>query len=110
MAQSAAVTIRRPIDDVRSAWAEHFESTEGVRFDEAPRDQGTEVRVPLEDDSELEVKIALRRFKQVLETGEIVRSDGTPEGVTSERLLKQEPAQPPEEVPEPVAVAEGRDS
>ena len=94
----AAVTIRRSIDDVRSAWPEHFGDGVDVAFAEAPRDQGTEVRVPV-GDSELETKIALRRFKQVLETGEVVRSDGTPEGVTKEALMSQEAAQPPEEVP-----------
>jgi hypothetical protein len=97
----AAITIRRPLDEVRSKWAEHFDAADPApSFSEAPRDQGTEVRVPVEsDDSELETKIKLRRFKQVLETGEVVRSDGSPEGVTKERLAKQEPAQPPEEVP-----------
>ena len=94
----AAITIRRPIEEVRSAWSEHFEGTEDVTFTEAPREQGTEVRVAV-GDSELETKIALRRFKQVLETGEVVRSDGTPEGVTKERLMNQQTAQPPEEVP-----------
>ena len=97
---NAAITIRKPVDTVRSKWIQHFGDVEGVTFKEAPRDQGTEIRVPVEsDDSELETKIQLKRFKQVLETGEVVRSDGTPEGVTKERLAKQEPAQPPEEVP-----------
>ena len=96
----AAVTIRRSLQDVKSAWADHFDSSQEVTFTEAPRDQGTEVRIPIESEgSELETKIALRRFKQVLETGEVVRSDGTPEGVTKERLMNQEAAQPPEEVP-----------
>ena len=95
---NAAITIRKPVELVRSKWIQHFGDPEGVTFEEAPRDQGTEVRVPVED-SELETKIQLRRFKQVLETGEVVRSDGTPEGVTKERLANQETAQPPEEVP-----------
>jgi hypothetical protein len=97
---NAAITIRKPLQQVESAWRDHFDSADGVSFAEAPRDQGTEVRVPIEsDDSELATKIELRRFKQVLETGEVVRSDGTPEGVTKERLMSQEPAQPPQEVP-----------
>ena len=96
----AAVTIKKPIAEVRAAWVEHFDETGDVAFAEAPRDQGTEVRVPIESEgSELETKIKLRRFKQVLETGEVVRSDGTPEGVTKEQLMNQQPAQPPEEVP-----------
>jgi hypothetical protein len=97
---NAAITIRRPLDEVRAKWSEHFDDDTDVSFAEAPRDQGTEVRVPIESgDSELDVKIELRRFKQVLETGEVVRSDGTPEGVTKEQLANQEPAQPSEEVP-----------
>jgi hypothetical protein len=96
----AAITIRRPLQEVESAWGDHFNSGTDVSFTEAPRDQGTEVRVPIESSgSELETKIRLRRFKQVLETGEVVKSDGTPEGVTKEQLMNQEPAQPPEEAP-----------
>jgi uncharacterized membrane protein len=40
------------------------------------------------------IKDDLRRFKQRVETGEIPRSDGTPEGESVERKLKQRPAQP----------------
>ena len=40
------------------------------------------------------VKDDLRRFKQITETGVIVRSDGAPEGELAERKLKQRPAQP----------------
>jgi hypothetical protein len=43
------------------------------------------------------VKGDLRRFKQHVETGEIPRSDGSPEGERAERKLKQRPAQPLEE-------------
>jgi hypothetical protein len=43
------------------------------------------------------VKDDLRRFKQHVETGEIARSDATPEGELAERKLKQRPAQPLEE-------------
>jgi hypothetical protein len=96
---NAAITIRKPIDEVKATWSEHFDDDADVSFTEAPREQGTEVRLPIESDgSELETKIRLRRFKQVLETGEMVKSDGTPEGVTKEQLMNQEPAQPPEEV------------
>jgi hypothetical protein len=41
----------------------------------------------------------LRRFKQVLETGEILVSEATVEGAN----LAQRPAQPPEEAPRLVA-------
>jgi uncharacterized membrane protein len=40
------------------------------------------------------VKDDLRRFKQLVETGVISRSDGVPEGELAERKLKQRPAQP----------------
>jgi uncharacterized membrane protein len=82
-----------------------------VRFDDAPGDRGTEVRLELEyealggplgalvaklfgEEPRQQVGDDLRRFKQVMETGEIVRSDGTPEGPFSRRLLRQRPAQP----------------
>lgn len=109
MERKAAITVRRPIDEVRSAWREHFDDSQEVAFSEAPRNQGTEIRVPLEDDehSELQVKLELRRFKQVAETGEVVRSDGSPEGITAARLVKQQPARPPAEVPGVVGVADG---
>ena len=37
----------------------------------------------------------LRRLKQVIETGEVVRSHGSPEGM-GRSILKQRPAQPSE--------------
>jgi hypothetical protein len=40
------------------------------------------------------VKDDLRRFKQVVETGIVPRSEGSPEGELAERKLKQRPAQP----------------
>jgi len=40
------------------------------------------------------VKDGLRRFKQRVETGELARSDGSPEGEQAARKLKQRPAQP----------------
>jgi len=84
-----------------------------VRFTPAPRNQGTEIRLELHYDApggalgaalakvlgeepRQQVKDDLRRFKQVMETGEVVRSDSTPEGQNARRLLKQRPAQPPE--------------
>ena len=43
------------------------------------------------------VKDDLRRFKQRVETGEVPRPDGTPEGESAERKLKQRPEQPLED-------------
>ncbi|HST65421.1 MAG TPA: SRPBCC family protein [Mycobacteriales bacterium] len=68
-----------------------------VRFERAPGDRGTEVRVELTyeppagklgnavagllgQEPRQQVTDDLRRFKQILETGEVVRSEATPEG------------------------------
>lgn len=83
-----------------------------VRFRPAPGERGTEVAVDLEyatpagavgelvaklfgEHPEQQAKDDLRRFKQVLETGEVVRSDGSPDGTRTQRQWKQRPAQPP---------------
>ena len=85
-----------------------------VRFRPAPSDQGTEIMLDMNygapggpagafvaklfgEEPRQQVKDDLRRFKQVMETGEVVRSDGSPEGQTARRLLKQRPAHPPTE-------------
>lgn len=82
-----------------------------VRFVKAPGDQGTEVHVSLSYDmpggkaGELVARLMgedphqqldddLRRFKQVMETGEIIRSDGAPEGKRARKEFPQHPAQP----------------
>jgi len=82
-----------------------------VRFAPAPGGRGTEVRVELRyevpggklgalvarlfgEEPEQQVRDDLRRFKQVLETGEVVRSEGSPEGTRTRRQLAQRPAQP----------------
>lgn len=90
------------------------ESSGTVRFKTAPSGQGTEIILEMSYDApggaagallaklfgeepRQQVKDDLRRFKQVMETGEVVRSDGTPEGQTARRHLKQRPAHPPRE-------------
>ena len=82
-----------------------------VRFGAAPGGRGTEVRVELTyeppagavgntvarllgEEPRQQVTDDLRRFKQVLETGEVVRSEASPEGARSGRLLTQRPGQP----------------
>jgi uncharacterized membrane protein len=121
MASKAAITVNRPREEVRRMWEsseyrpEFIGSTNAaVTFKDAPGDRGTEIHVDLaratrgaklgEAISKLfraaplaKVKDDLRRFKQLVETGEIARSDGTPEGERTERKLKQRPAQPLEE-------------
>lgn len=116
-----AVTINRPREDVERAWAAASELREKVldahaqvSFADAPGGRGTELRVefleapPAGDlgaavlkltgnDLATELADDLRRFKQLVETGEIVRSDSTPEGHLLSGQLKQRPAQPLEE-------------
>ena len=116
-----SITVRRPVADVRALWQEWHEgenelteSGGGVRFAEAPRDQGTEIHIDAThrqaggaigafadalkkltgEEIEQKLRDDLRRFKQVAETGIVIRSEGTPEGPSTKRLLKQRPAQP----------------
>jgi hypothetical protein len=82
-----------------------------VTFSPAPGDRGTEVRVELAydppggtlgkvvakllgEEPQQQVSDDLRRLKQVLETGQVVLSEGSPEGTRFLRLLSQRPAQP----------------
>ena len=116
-----AVTINRPVDEVRSAWASATElqskldgSGASVSFTEAPGNRGTELAVdfdyapPAGDLGGAVLKLAgkdlatqlsddLRRFKQIVETGEVVRSDGAPDGHRLADHLRQRAAQPLEE-------------
>jgi uncharacterized membrane protein len=82
-----------------------------VTFGPAPGGRGTEVRVELSydppggklgnavarllgEEPRQQVTDDLRRFKQIMETGEVVRSEASPEGSRSTGLLKQRPGQP----------------
>jgi uncharacterized membrane protein len=82
-----------------------------IRFTDAPGGRGTEVWVELRYDPpggvvgaafarllgehpDQQVRDDLRRFKQIMETGEVVRSEGTPEGVHAVRQVRQRPARP----------------
>jgi hypothetical protein len=64
-----------------------------IVFRPAPGDRGTEVVVKTKKKT-AKVKAELRRVKQLVEVGEIVRSDGAPEGSKAKRQLFQRPAQP----------------
>jgi uncharacterized membrane protein len=121
MGPKAAITVHRSREEVQRLWQspeyrpEYIQGTEAaVTFTDAPGDRGTEIHVDLEGSTSggklgevvkkvtgaaplAKVKDDLRRFKQHVETGEIPRSDGSPEGETAERKLKQRPAQPLEE-------------
>ncbi len=113
-----AVTIKRPRADVEGAWADASDLRERVdragavvTFAAAPAERGTELAVefvhdpPAGDLGSAALKLAgkdlatelsddLRRLKQLLETGEIVRSDSTPSGHLLAGHMKQRPAQP----------------
>ncbi len=82
-----------------------------VRFARAAGGRGTEVRVDLVyappggalgravakllgEEPGQQIRDDLRRFKQVIETGEVVRSDGSPEGLATLPQLRQRPARP----------------
>src|SRR4051794_17533090 len=118
MSSKAAITVNRSQEEVQRLWQsseyqpEYIQGADAaVTFVDAPGDRGTEIHVDLEKSApggklgEMVQKVAgteplakvkddLRRFKQHVETGVIPRSDGTPEGESLERKLKQRPAQP----------------
>jgi uncharacterized membrane protein len=99
----ATITVLRPREELERLWREH-EPLKGATFADAPGDRGTEIHVDVEsggvlsklsgDDPRAKAMDALRRFKALVETGEVPRSDATPEGELAERKLKQRPAQP----------------
>jgi uncharacterized membrane protein len=105
MHAKAAITVLGSPEEVQRRWhtQEHVPGA-GVRFATAPGNRGTEIHVEIEEGGPLakllgsdplpKVKDELRRFKQLVEAGEIARSDATPEGEAVERKLKQRPAQP----------------
>jgi hypothetical protein len=101
MSNHAAITVHRSREEVERLWDADVDGT--VTFTDAPGDRGTEIHVELGRDSLVDkltgahlakVKDQLRRFKQRIETGEVARSDATPEGEAAERKFKQRPAQP----------------
>src|SRR3954453_15749331 len=121
MSSRPAITVNRPRDEVERRWRsdEHgpayvHDADAAVTFKEAPGDRGTEIHVDLEGATKggklgevvqklvgsaplAKVKDDLRHSKQRVETGEVPRSDGSPEGEQAERKLKQRPAQPLED-------------
>lgn len=95
----------------RSIEGSGIQNSGAVRFVDAPRNQGTEVHIEFEynapggkvgkavakvfgEEPTQQAKDDLRRFKQVMETGFVVRSEGSPEGSTARRHIKQRPGQP----------------
>lgn len=112
------VTIARPRREVEEAWVAAQDlrrkvDDQGalVAFEEAPGGRGTELVIDFRLDppagelgvvaakltgSDLATELAdgLRRFKSQLETGEVVRSDATPDGHLLADHLRQRAAQP----------------
>ena len=83
----------------------------GVVFKPAPGDQGTEIHVVISydvpggklgealarfagEDPHQQLDDDLRRFKQVMEVGQVMRSDGAPYGKKARDEFPQRPAQP----------------
>ena len=98
----------------RSLPGADVENSGSVRFKPAPGDRGTEVRVHLRyampggragqlvarlagEEPHQQVEDDLRRFKQVMETGEVLRSEGSPAGPSARDQLLQHPGQPSEQ-------------
>jgi uncharacterized membrane protein len=86
-------------------------STGSVVFRPAPGDRGTEVAVEIHynppggpvgaavaklfgENPQQQLQDDLRRFKQVIETGDVVVSNAAPEGTRTQRQVHQEEAQP----------------
>src|SRR5215213_7682166 len=89
-----AVTILATEAEIRPRLQEfEIESYGTVTFRRAPGDRGTEVIVQASKRTD-KVKADLRRVKQLIEVGEIVRSDAAPEGGEAKRQIRQRPAQP----------------
>jgi hypothetical protein len=112
-----AITVGRPRGEVERRWAELAaqrpsitDAGATVAFRDAPGDRGTEIHIQLSDavgDHRpgplralagamplARAKDDLRRFKQLVETGTIQRSDAAPDGERVERKLRQRPAAP----------------
>jgi uncharacterized membrane protein len=117
MARKTAITIGRPRAELEALWRDRGDARgvaeslgARVTFADAPGDRGTEIHVELPDralngprtaagmlrgnDPLASMKDELRRLTQLVETGEIVRSDATPAGERLRAKLHQRPARP----------------
>jgi uncharacterized membrane protein len=111
----AEIVEERP--DERISWQSlpgaDVENGGSVRFVDAPGGRGTEIHVSMRysppggalgatvaklfgEEPQQQAKDDLRRAKQILETGEIVRSDGMPEGIHAAKQMRNRPANPVE--------------
>lgn len=101
--------------DTRIAWqslpGSAIENGGSVEFTPAPGGTDTEVRVTMSyrlpggalakaaatvfgESPDQQVNDDLRRFKQIMETGQVTRSDGSPEGTAARRQMHQQSGQP----------------
>ena len=113
MSASSAITINKTQQEIAAQLPQAdpplSDEDAQVSYAPAPGDRGTEVRVLLPNspgglgqkvaavmgvDAQRELDDALRRFKQLLETGEIARSEGSPGGTDAKAQRSQRPAQP----------------
>lgn len=114
-----SVTVRMGEDELRTHWRKYdwsefdpqeLEDSGDVRFVKAPGERGTEIHLDHTPDAnrfaatlgkftgtapDQKIHDDLRRFKALVETGVIPVSDSAPEGASSKRQIKQQPAQPP---------------
>jgi hypothetical protein len=89
-----AITILASEAEIRSQLQQREIASYGdVIFRQAPGNRGTEVVVKTSKQTD-KVKAELRKVKQLIEVGEVVVSDASPEGADVKRQLKQRPAQP----------------
>lgn len=89
-----AVTILATEAEIRPRLRElEVDGLGNVVLQQAPGARGTEVVIESPKNKQ-KAKAELRKVKQLVEVGEIVRSEGAPEGSDAKRQLKQRPGQP----------------
>jgi uncharacterized membrane protein len=117
MMHGKAITVRAPRDEVERRWTawDGVAPLAAASFTDAPGGRGTELRIDLRASPQrptgpaaaldavrklsgtaYDQRVAddLRRFKQTVETGEVTRSDGSPDGVSAAAVRRQRPAHP----------------
>jgi uncharacterized membrane protein len=113
MSVSSAITINRSQAEIAAQLAQAdpplSDEDAQISYTAAPGGRGTEVRVLLPNspgglgqkvaavmgvDAQRKLDDALRRFKQLLETGEVARSDASPDGTDAPSQRNQRPAAP----------------
>ena len=113
MGASSAITINKARAEIAAQLAQAdpplSDQDAQISFAPAPGGRGTEVRVLLPNspgglgqkvaavmgvDAQRELDDALRRFKQLVETGEVARSDASPDGTDAKQQRTQRPAEP----------------